>query len=47
MIIKNTGLSGVFYVAGDVYPASSGIDIYDFAVIRRFMIKGTAIDQKR
>lgn len=47
MIIKNTGLTGAYYVAGDVYPDSNGIDIYDFAVIRRFIIKGTEISQKR
>ena len=47
MIIKNTGLSGIYYQAGDIYQESDGIDIYDFGVIRRYIIKGTPIAQKR
>lgn len=47
MLIKKTGLQGIYLVAADVYPESQGIDIYDFAIVRRYIIKGTAIDQKR
>lgn len=46
LIIKKTGLSGIFLEAADIHKENKGVDIYDFAVMRRYIIKGTAIEQK-
>lgn len=46
LIIKKTGLSGIFLEAADIHKKNKGVDIYDFAVMRRYIIKGTAIEQK-
>lgn len=46
LIIKKTGLSGIFLEAADIHNENKGVDIYDFAVMRRYIIKGTAIEQK-
>ena len=45
-MIKKTGLSGIFLEAADIHKENKGVDIYDFAVMRRYIIKGTAIEQK-
>jgi hypothetical protein len=46
LIIKNTGLSGIYLEAANVNKQSETVDIFDFATIRRFIIKGVAIEQK-
>ncbi len=46
LIIKKTGLSGIFLEAADIHKENKGVDIYDFAVMRRYIIKGTVIEQK-
>lgn len=47
MIIKKTGLSGIYLLAADTYPDSKGIDIYDFGIVRRYLIKKTPVSQSR
>lgn len=46
-ILKKSGLSGVYYIAGDTYAQSEGVDLYDIAVIKRYILKNVAIPQTR
>lgn len=47
MILKNSGLSGVYLEAADIYPDSSGLDLFDIAAIKNHILRNGKIAQTR
>lgn len=46
-ILKKNGLEGIYLTAADTYPDSEGLDLFDIAVIKRYILKNVEISQKR
>ena len=46
-ILKKNGLDGIYLMAADTYPDSEGLDLFDIAVIKRYILKNVEIPQKR
>ncbi len=46
-ILKKNGLDGIYMMAADTYPDSEGLDLFDIAVIKRYILKNVEIPQLR